>query len=862
MKYLGDFVLKKDSFRKIEAALKELKKSSFLALPDQEKFDGVGRVLLELLCDVPDNSFPLIYVLDFIERIHQENILEHFHFNNFELWLNQFSGLSREENSRVRGKISGRFVPRDAYQVFFPVGMGKVYQGSHYVTAHGSPDLDTTVASFWGWVDAFAARVSEGLHIWNLPGGEPPTQVEVSFLFDHIFGSGIFTYLAKHRTALSVSSLDIVTQEGMKKKLLQESVYDIDPEKGPRAVVLVDEEGYYIGEWRSSDVDRVESVINLLNQCLRWYENSLHVKLISIFAKEKLTQKELKSFFDDILGMTIEESEPAKDFSSKERELSEDYLAKVLGVTQGLKCTFAEFAKAMAHLEIPQFQEFVGLIDSTAFFDSKGHLIEDRPRLFGHLAKIIEALEKGIFSIRSYVDRLEVALQVKSKVFGLAPQHVNYRADLGEIRTKIDGFASLTVTATSKEGKLFPVGIIHAADIFKAALGTVTLRDFSNREETKIPPFLEVISLIDHHKGQLSTSMPPVVVIGDSQSSNTLVAEQSFKITDQYSTGGMTLEEIEKQFKEVQKNLEKPSSKRILQRLLQKYLVSQKNEPYYIAPEREIVEYFHYLYAILDDTDLLTKITTKDVECIAELLNRLKTLVESRETEIIHLDDIPRDENFKTLAAARILQNDDMYSLYRKIYLSKEKDIEENLQLAAEGKPSHIFADTKEQNGCCRVGQTKLFDKNFSTFVKLSSHLQKQWYSEASVAHAERPEVDLHLHMISTIPGAEELYRGEKGSYPHQDELWIWIPSTESGIEHLKAFLSAFRTAPQVMNNVMEVEFLGDNSRELKQIFEESFKPIRSKILKVKIPIAVLKYEAGTLNSRKAMISPYLPKIN
>ncbi len=93
----------------------------------------------------------------------------------------------------------------------------------------------------------------------------------------------------------------------------------------------------------------------------------------------------------------------------------------------------------------------------------------------------------------------------------------------------------------------------------------------------------------------------------------------------------------------------------------------------FVSPQREIVEYFHFLYAILDDTDLLSKISIRDVNCIAELINRLKTLMLGKEVEVIDLDDIPHDENFKKTAAKRILQNDEMYSLYRKVYLAKEK---------------------------------------------------------------------------------------------------------------------------------------------------------------------------------------------
>ncbi len=859
MKHLGDHVISRTPFLQLEKSWKEFSLPTFRSLSEQEKFEAVSRVLLRLIKEAPVGTFLLIPVLDFIEKVHQEKLLDHFHFNHFELWLNQFSGLNAEENAHIRGKIAGRWVPRESYQEIFPVGMGKVYAGSHFVTAHGSPDLDTTVASFWGWVDAFAARVSEGLHVWNIPGGKPPAQVEVTLLFEHVFGKEIFSHLAKHRTALSVSGLDLVTQQGIEKKQLGDSVFDIDHEKGTHSVVLVDVEGCYVGEWRSADAERVQSVINLLNQCLRWYENSLHVKLISIFATEKLTRQDLKAFFDSVLQMKIVESQPAQEFTRKQKDLVEAYLCKVLGVSGGINCTFAEFAKAMSDLSLFQFQEFMTLLDPEAVFDAKGKLIENRQQLFRYLAGVISALENAIYSIRRYVDKLEVALQVKSKVFGLAPHHINYRADVDEIRTKIDGFPYLTVTATDKEGKHYPLGVIRAPDIFKMPIGTVTVRDFSNREETKIPFYLEVISIIDHHKSQLSTSLPSVAWISDVQSCNTLVAEQSFKITDVYSTGGMTLEQIEKQIQEVQKDLKQPSQRRILQRLLQKSLAARHQQHYFVAPEREIVECFHFLYAILDDTDLLTKVSPRDIICIATLINRLKSLLVGREVEAIHFDDIVQDVNFKKKAALRALQNEDMYSLYRKIYHSKETALKENLQSAALGKPAHLFADTKEQGGCCRVGQTKLFGTTFPIFNQHVQELRRAWVAECRLVYAKNPEIDLHLYMMSTIPSAEELYQGQPMEYPHFDELWIWSPLTEVGIEHLKDFLSNFRSSPALAETPLEVELFGDSASELKQIFEESFKPTHFKAAQEKISLAVLRFKAGLLNSRKAMISPYLP---
>lgn len=862
MKNLGELIVSKFSFPKVESVIREWQSAAFKKFPYQKKLDVVCRAILKWMDGAKEGTFLLIPVLDLIERVNREKIFEHFQFSHFELWLNQFSKLSPEENLKVRGKIAGRYVPREAYQALFPIGMGKMYSGSHYVTAHSSPDLDTTVASFWGWVDAFAARVSKGLHIWNVPGGQPAGLVEIGLLFSNVFGEDIFENLAKHRNALTISSIDLVTQEGMVHKFPEDSVLDVDPDVGPQAVVLVNEKGTYLGEWRSTDVDRVRSIVNLLNQCLRWYENVLHVKLIGIFEKEKLTKKELQQFFHVMYGMTIAECEPAQEFSSSQRGAINHYLIKVLHLKGGNETTFTQFAEGLAKHGLPEFKEFVTFaIETKSIFDAKGHVTADRTILFKYLTQVITALEKAIFTFRKYVDKLTVAMQIKSKVLGLEPHHVNYRADLEEIRNKIANEPYLTVTSSDRHGGLFPMGVIHATELYKASLGTVTLRDFSNREETKVPSYLDIISILDHHKGQISTSIPPVAWITDAQSSNTLVAKISFAISDPYSTGGMSKKEIDQQIKKVQKDLKTSSSKRLLQQLLQKQMVSDHKTPYFVAPEREIVEYLQCLYAILDDTDLLSKVSVRDVECVAELLNRLKTLSTGQQSEVLHFDDIPRDENFSKKAAARILQNDDMYSLYSKIYIAKEKVVEANLKLGADGKPCNLFADTKVQNGCCRIGQTKIFSKNYSIFSKSAASIAERWASEAQKVHQAHPEIDFHLHMISTIPGAQELYEGKSGGFPHQDELWFWIPNTDIAIEHLKNFLSNFKNSPSVEKNPMEVEFWGENGSVLQQIFKESFKTIPSKIMKYKLPIAVLKVKAGSLNSRKAMISPYLPTI-
>lgn len=861
---LGEYPFQKAVFPDLDTVFRAFYQEDFKALNDRERSDKVNRALLLLIKAQPDPCFLLAPVLDFVERIDRESLLQHYTFTSFELWLNQFSGLSSEDNLYIRGKIAGKWIPREEFQILFPIGMGKTYEGSHIVTAHKSPDLDTTIASFWGWLDAFTAKVGTGLHLWNVPGGLPEAQIEVEMIFRQIFGSGIFTHLVKTRSSLALTGNDLMTQKDMLKKKLEESVAHIHHERDKKAVVAISDEGYYLGDWRSVDFEGARLILMLLNNCLRWFENNLHVNLISLFSKEKLKMDELPKFIETIFHLKIKDCEPALEYSKKEKESLEKFLQNVLGLEKGVEATFQEFGEALSKLHVIDFAKVRNLlasIEKAHLFDRAGLLVENRPLLFSQLGKVVQGLHEAIQSVRAYMERLDVALKIKTQVFHYSPKFVTVRADVEEIRNKMESHSYLTVNYPD-HNRFYPVGIIYASDLRKNILGTVSLRDFCNREEVSIPSYLEIISVVDHHKSNLSTLSPPLAHIADAQSSNSIVAELSFRINDRFSVSGMQAKSVAKELSQLSLSSFDSSQGRILSKLLHYTDILKRTSPHFIHPERELIEYLHFLYGILDDTDLLSKVSQRDIECVVNLLNRMKSLLLKKPVEIISLDDIPKDKQFTKNAARKILQNEDMYSLYRRVYAYREKDIEKNLASCAQGKPSSLFLDTKEQNGCCRVGQTKIFSQNRATFLKHRQKIRETWWENARSLYKDKPEYDLHLHMVSTIVGAEEVYSGSQGNYSHKDEMWIWIPSTDNGIEHLKRFLTAFQESHQIKQSELEVEFLGDNAEELKQIFTESFLPVSMSSVKGKLPIAVLYYKAASLNSRKAMVSPYLPQLN
>lgn len=847
---LGDRLLKKQTFPKIDALIDRLSR----APQGHSRQEEVNRTLLDCIAKAEEPCFLLAPVLDFIEKVDRKGILPGYTMNRFELWLNQHSGLSFEENLKIRGKIVGKWISRSDYQAFFPIGMNKVYEGTHFITAHKSPDLDTTIASFWGWVDAFGAKVGSALHVWNVPGGPPSSQIEIQWLFSDLFGSAVFSHLAKTKSALSLTAKDLLTQQGMVVKSLSDSVMDAEHEAHRPAIVIVDQDGAYLGDWRGLDVEGVRQVISLLSSCLRWFENHLHLHMISLFAKQQVLFDEVTPWLKHLFATRLEDCDPALEFSLKQRQEVFDFVRLVLGVEKGLAASFEEVGLCLAKWTNVPFTGISSLLDSIhALFDKKGHLVDNRPQLFAFLEKMVRALHEALSSVRKRLDKLDIVLKTKEAVFQKTPTFVSLKSEVDEIRLKMGPYQSLTV-AHDEGGKLFPLGIIHAPEARKSILGTVSLRDFCNREEMTIPSYLDVISVIDHHKSSLQTFTPPFAIISDAQSSNTLVAKQAFEINDRYSLRGQSAASIETQLKE------RPSAP-LLQRLLHKQTVAGRKSAYFIDPEREYIEYLHFLYGIFDDTDLLSKVSVADVECVASLLNRLKSLAEKKEVEVVAIDDLPRDAAFPRSAAARILQSEEAYSLYRKAYAHREKDLSEQIIHVKEGARSHFFDDTKEQNGCCRIGQAKLFAANFALFHKERSGIRKAWIDTAMRVAKEKPEVDLHIQMISTIVSAEEVFRGHTGKYTHQDEVWIWIPEKETAAEHLRRFLTAFQDSPGLKDNLIQIELTGSKARELASIFQESFLKCPTTIVKGEEMLAVIYCKAGSLNSRKAMVSPFLPKL-
>jgi hypothetical protein len=824
----------------------------------------VNKTLLLCIQEQPTPCFLLAAVLEFINRVNMEKLLaEPYTITLFELWLNHFSRLSSEDILRVRGKIVGRYIPRDEYQVFFPIGMGRMFQGSHFVAAHVSPDIDTTVASFWGWVDAFGCRIAEGTHQWSLPSGL--SDGHILLFFRGLFGGHVFEQVSRSLPTITISALDLLTKREFHRVQESERADSIDHSRTEHAVIVVDEDGLYKGEWRSGDAEDVRQVISGLSNCLRWFEGQCHAGMIRVLAKERSTAEEVVASYEKVLATVIKECPVAQESTEHGKKLFHEYLKKVLVLSKGSHHSFHDLLLQLDSVFSSTFYLFFARCEelkSPELFNESGELKADRVMAASAIEDVVEAMEDALDIVREAMEKLSHLLIVKKDVLGYPSTFVTLKSDVDEMRSKIGHFDHLTVVIPELNDRLYPLGVVYADDLKKSVLGTASFRDFSTLEETKMASYVEVISIVDHHKMRLQTSTAPTLVIGDSQSSNTLVGEQSLRLNRRYGKQDSLqniLTMIEKQAFAL--SLEDFSER--LYRAFEKE-TKEQNGGFFVDVSRELCEYFSYIFAILDDTDLLSKVSRRDVICLKNLLDRMRALVDGISSVAVSFDHIPDDENFVRNAAQALVQSDDLYSIYANVYKFREKEIEEALTFAIQGIPSTFFLDTKEQNGCCRVGQAKLFHNNIKTYQSHCQALVALWQKTAEEIFTVHPHIDFFLQMISTVPSEKEVYLGKGDTWEHQDEMWLWTPEGGVPEQHLIGFLNSFEGSPIVQNLVVDVEIVGPLAEQRKTLFIQNFSKAHRIAIHVTSEgptIAYLRYKAGAINSRKSQVTPFLPKL-
>ena len=868
---IGDIEFSPKLFPNVENIFIDFNKDEFRTKTSIERSRIVNNTLLKLIKDQPEPSYLLSEVIDYSARVSEDKILDgSYNLTAFEQWLNQHAGLNYDENRRIRGKISGKYIPREEYQIYFPISQNKVYPGTHTVTAHNPPDLDSTTASFFGWLDAFSCRVGRSLSVWNLPQGRP--NEIISRFFDHMYSPHVFTRVSKQKTLITHVAMDIVQQDRLIKAKGDMSIRDFSHNRNENHVILVDDEGFYIGDWRVSDVDAVTRVQRLLNICLHLYEKEVVLNFTELFSKSQLLQRDCK----DSLLKLFEKKLPDFDlglqtFSSDDFHLLDKYLKIVLHLDAGCGTTVQEFFSHMDKKIGTKFLKFrsqiCGFFESQ-YYDNDDQMDCDRSEIFAKFKDAYQVLIESSRDLRTYLERLDIAMEIKKKVLGHELNYVTTKAEIEEVREKINEYRHITVTFPTQDGRLVPVGVIHDDLFDESYLGTISFRDFCNLDEIKIKPYLQVISAIDHHKSTIQTTTAGVFTVSDVQSSNVITAENAFKLNDQFGTRAQNLASIVEQEKEISKLEDDDDRLYFLYRLtLKRKALKKVDGIYFVHPKRELEEYILFLNAIVDDTDLLAKCSWRDLETIVELINRIKSIQSGKEVQVAKFETINRNRRGLKKEIDRMLKNKDFYSFYKRIYQHRESILSQTIKTVSGDISNEFFADRKIQNQNCSISQFKLFPVNWTDFNEMRNEILSSWLSISLKTRNLNSELDLFLHMMSTIPSAQQSYEG--GSVKDgetKDEYWITgILNSDESISRMKQFINSTMKSSLYEDINLEVTINGpegENRDQLLQIIQPSVEKVISvqDNPTLELPIIIFSFDPGSLNSRKTDVTPFLPK--
>ena len=865
---IGDIEFDKKSFSDIQSILKNFCSPEFRSKTSIERNALVNRTLLDIIQCAPRHSFLLREIIDFTRRITDNQVLDgNYNLTAFERWLNQHSELSTEEQRVIRGKVIGKYVPRDEYQIFFPIGHDKYYPHSHYVTAHNPPDLDSTTGSFIGWMDAFACKVGNTLTVWNVPQGEPSPLI--SHYFNLIFTPDVFTRVAKNKAVISPVAMDIVNQERLHRVAANSDIRDFQHNRNTTHIIVVDEDGYFLGDWRISDVDSVGRIQRLLNMSIHSYEKLIISSFTEVMSHDVITKDDLKNFLDSVLNCKLGNPKLRfQRYNIADQESLDKYLRIVLKLEDGSDTTFKDFFHYMDEISKSEYSDFIKLlksiIEESNFCSKSGELTLGRAEIFSLFHKAYSKLSDSIQLGRDYYDRMDVALAVKKDILGHSLNYVSTKAEPTEILQKLRGYQHITVCFPDSQGRLIPVGVIHRTDLHRDSLGTVTLRDFCNNDEIKLAKDIRVISAIDHHRSEMNSRECMTITIADVQSVNVLLAEKAFIINDLYSNANQTLHSIDEQVEEIQKQghaLETSELRKLARLMQKKQAIYRSGSKYFIHPDREIVEYTLMLNAIVDDTDLFNKCGWRDLKSIANLVNRMKSIVCGREMEVLSLE--PYNKNSKSdlkKAINDFLKNEDIISFYENIFEHRRLMIDKWVREPEQH--GYCFEDRKIQNEFCAVSQFKLFPENQQSFQENRLELLEDWLASNSLVKRKTSVVDFYLQMNSTIQINSSNSESQDKSY---DELWFNIDDqSEQGASRLRQFFDALVQSPKYPDFILEARVEGPDTNTKKlllSILENNLKVVPLYVkTKSTDPIICLRIKTSSMNSRKADITPYLPK--
>ena len=823
-------------FNKIEQVIEQLK-NQLRELTEIQSYNLVHKTLFDLIFESKNNDFLLSCVVDYCARIDCLAVIEsNVSINSFEHWLNIYfenNYIDEEQVMLVRGKIVGKYIPRRDYFNSFPIYGNRLFRGSHHVTAHKNPDVDTIIASFVSWMDSFSCRLTSNLHYWNVPMGEP-SELNAYFL-KKFFGKYVFSRLVRRRLKIMNMAIDLATTENMKIIDCKKDLRTIDVDDG-QTMIIIDKDGFYLGNWYKNDVRLVDNIYSaLVQQFQRFTENFSFV----------YTQENFENFVN-----STKETLLFSCSNTIQCDTVKNLLFEVFSISDLEKISLASFFELIYLIDCPNieraYEAYQKFLENLVVYETQ----EDFNKDFLLFHKQTHTLIKeALSSVIAHMNTLENALKIKKNILGLKEQAISHKTPSNEILAHLQHGDAITVYYPHKDKKM-PVGIIPKRLLLGDSHGWVSFRDFSNYNEIDLESNIKLISIVDHHYMDIKTDSCINVNLAEVQSTNTLLAEMALNINKKYSTHGLTIAEIESNEKEIAK-MSEGYEKTVLQR--QVFTIKSTFETktkYWVNVERELQEYYLFLVAILDDTDFMSKVSRRDLNVIRSLINKINVITTKNLRKNIFFDKT-RDVS-KELEKEELLQHPILKELCDDIYNYREKILNERIKSLDSEK---IFEDCKEQKFSYLISQSKLLGNNYETFKKKRLDLMNIWIDFID-QHALK-EKAFALQMNSTIKVPYEI----RVRYDGQDEIWIYSNTEKvENLVALKHFLASFYHKVMDSNNQLVGCFIEGE----KKVFDS----ISSRISLIpwqfqenndlNNSLIVLKFDRATVNSRKKQITPYL----
>ncbi len=820
-----------------------------------EQHHLVNNRLYKFIDDAEPPIFLLPYILHFIEKVTE--ILPTYNLFSFEFWLANYyrpkgKKVSLDEELLIRGKIMGLHVDRMSYGEFFPLKQNSFCKGPLFVCSHQKPDVDTTVGAFNVFLYSFAAKVSADHHYWHLPSGLPEA-TEIGILFSKVFNQVFERAIPIVDDRIVLRAVDLLSSDDVEKRTLQdESLIG----QQDRHVVVIENSGVedslvasdiFLGDWQSEDVDQVQYILHQWELILASFQTEVTQEFIKLFnSSNPLSKDKIREGIQKI----TERSVLSCEFANSMGDLGKikKFIDLVLGIKniQPILSDLGDYTSLGSSFE--------------KCYDN--HLQTDVcSDLFSVVTEVIEQLFRFFNLAKKNLSLLRISFRTKKKVLERDSSVASYASSVDEMIALIKEKRSLTVVYRDSVAKKSNfLGVINNSVLHDDCHASMVWVDFSSKAEVNFEDKIELLAVIDHHKSSFKTKQPIEITASATQSCNTLIAEKAFRLHDGVIGTECDIKDIDQKISSLSHNTQEGS--RCLRRYLKKKEIAYNNdrEKYWIHKEKKFLEMYQYTYAILDDTDLLQKCTKRDLIVLASLLNRMKSIMLKREVETVNFDGIDVGDSSLEKMKKRLLENEDLKSIYSKNLIKKEELYERFIRETVAGKNDSLFNDSKLIDRYALVSQFKYLPENRLLIEEKNPQIIKRWeeYFLERYDNSQK-EHNLAILMMTSLKSIQEIEGKRIDSFEFNDEIRVAAKKDDiSGIIRQRDFVRKVLSTQSHKIIRIIIEGSSTAGRKLYQLIKDEDIEIEFYESEKQLVTVTLLVNRHEFTSRKSDVSPHL----